>query len=229
MKPSAWAGAVGLGLFGMSVVGVIVALAERAVSVWFYAAWFFGLFGLVLAVDLGMSLIVDWRRAHVDIRLDQARAWANELSNQAKDAELARAELPPVITAPVPAPETWKTPLIRWFRAGDHLGFGVRSLAPNIVSGPDWGKLTAFYCSEAGWGVLQCRGGQAVTEWGEGWTLAAVLAEIERGALPCPPGPPLDVHVLLVDTTQTEQKHAKKGKRGAGALTVDSTAREVGQ
>ena len=167
-----------------------------------------------------------WEREGAKINHDRALTWALDTETARKEAELNK---PPVTIAPVPAPEAWKTPLERWFTAGDRLGFGVRSLAPNIVSGPDWGKLTAFYCSEAGWGVLQCRGGQAVTEWGEGWTLTAVLAEIERGALPCPPGPPLEVHVLVLDTTQTEQKHAKRSKRGAGALTVDGTAREVGQ
>lgn len=162
-----------------------------------------------------------WEREGAQIDNDRARAWALNTETERKQAELAQAAQAGGAEVKAAPLELWAEPLRRFFRAGDRLGFGVRALAPNIVSGPDWGKLTAFYCSEPGWAVLQCRGGQAMTEWAEGWTLAAVLAEIDAGRFPCPAFAPLEVHVLVVDTTQTQRKHTKERKRTAGSAIVE--------
>ena len=227
----ALAGAVGLGLFGMCAVGVAATLAGWRATPGYYALWFFGLAGLVLFVDFGLSAVKDWRQVHVDIRLDQARAWANELANQAKDAELELAQAAAAGGSEEAAPpKTTAVMVWRFFRAADALGFALDGLtAAGVVTQPTWQRVKDFYLQWPADGpVLVDRGGNIGTVWAPTWTLGRVGDEIALGTLPLPPGAPPDVGVYVPSQYNTQQS-TKRSKRGAGALTVDSTAREVGQ
>lgn len=223
---AAVAGAVSSGALLLLEAGAWVARATGQnwhVSSDAYAFWLLAGVPVFLRV-VAVGIVAEHSRIATqkaaDLEQQRAKtelAWAQ--------VEVTRAALDSVPAADEVAPEQddEKAEAVRrWLRAGDRLGFGINAMCPSVVRRQDWPWFQSFYVSDAGWGLLQWIGGQAATEWAEGWNLATAMSELDAGRLPLPPGKPPTVHILVVNTTQEMRKHNVSGQgRGASEVVID--------
>lgn len=176
--------------------------------------------GLPPVVALAAGMRAWWQRVGVDLRLDQARAWSNELANEARELAL-RSE--PVAAVPDPEPvrrAAWDAANITLFLGGQQAGGYSQPKMQSMISSDPWQAWSDFYAANPdGEPVLQRVPGKVGTRLAYRWTLPRVLFAIAQGELPTPPGPPPSVREFV-----PEKRAAEKAESSAGAV-VEGVAR----
>ena len=216
----------GVVFFSIGLIGVaIVAYAPQHDVVGWFLISLGGAVGFLVFCGVVVGGIVHEHERIDDQEKRNAKKLDQEIERRQLDIEVTRAALDSTPAADDVAPEQddEKAEAVRrWLRAGDRLGFGINAMCPSVVRRQDWPWFQSFYVSDAGWGLLQWIGGQAATEWAEGWNLATAMSELDAGRLPLPPGKPPTVHILVVNTAQEMRKHNVSGQgRGASEVVID--------
>ena len=221
-RPSAWLAGAGVGLFLVAACGVVVTLGGWAAPWQLYAALGGLGLGLTVATDFGLNVLDWWRAATVAVRLDQARAWHQELANQARELELQAATGDPP-AAPDPEPvrrAAWDAANITLFVGGDKAGGYSQAKMQGMISSDPWQAWSDYYAaSPDGDPVLQRVPGKVGTKLAYRWPLTRVLFAITRGELPTPPGPPPSVREF------TPERRAAEKSESASEVVIENVGK----
>lgn len=208
------------GLVGALLFTGLFGLARRIAGLDTGWEWALPLLMSGFASGLGVWLVVDqWlgvRERTVQARLNEAKAWSDELRNQAQELLIQAAQLTPNAQPEQARHDQMTEKIELFFRDGDAHGFTIDAMK-GAVGSTTWARLTDFYCSDAGNRVLRNAGGKIGTQWGWGWGLEDVLRSLALGVFPLPPGDVPEVVWRPRDATQrnTERKRKTQGGKGS--------------
>lgn len=214
-----------LGRFALCMAGIwlCASLLVGLMADWL-ATFPFWAFSLSVAVGLALSILARGIHGYHSELIRAEKVRQDSLEQITKERAWALEHAPePVAETPAVDDErlrAWRLALDRLFRAGENAGsFSIRAL-DGVVGSETWGKLTDWFCSDAGGRILRDGVGSQGTRWGYGWSLDRALQALALGKIALPPTDAPDIQPYVASTTR---KNAKQ----RAATVVDGVARST--